>query len=149
MKKHLGYLAALFLALTLYTTSALAHCEIPCGIYDDKMRITMIAEHITTIEKSMNMILDIEKDGSKNSNQLVRWVTNKENHANELQEIVTQYFMTQRIKVDTDKYAEKLQLLHQLLIGAMKAKQTVDLGHVATLRTTLEAFDKLYFAPHS
>ena len=24
-----------------------SHCEIPCGIYDDKMRITMIAEDIT------------------------------------------------------------------------------------------------------
>ena len=38
-------------------THAWAHCEIPCGIYDDHMRIHMIEEHITTIEKSMQQIV--------------------------------------------------------------------------------------------
>jgi hypothetical protein len=28
---------------------ALFHCEILCGIYDDQMRIQMMAEHITTL----------------------------------------------------------------------------------------------------
>ncbi|MDY6953871.1 MAG: superoxide dismutase [Ni], partial [Thermodesulfobacteriota bacterium] len=43
--------------MALFVVSyASAHCEIPCGIYDDQMRIDMIAEHITTIEKSMKQI---------------------------------------------------------------------------------------------
>jgi len=45
------------------------------------MRITMISEHITTIEKSMNQIMEIQKEKDHNSNQLIRWVMNKENHA--------------------------------------------------------------------
>ena len=28
-----------------------AHCEIPCGIYEDSVRINLIRDHITTMEK--------------------------------------------------------------------------------------------------
>jgi nickel superoxide dismutase len=122
-----------------------AHCELPCGIYDDEMRINMIAEHITTIEKSMKQIIELGSEKPTNYNQITRWVMNKENHANELQHIVTQYFMTQRIKLDTKKYCEKLTLLHKLLVYAMKCKQTTDLSHTATLRSVLKEFQGLYF----
>lgn len=147
MKKITTGVIATVVSYLILTTSAFSHCEIPCGIYDDQMRIKMIAEHITTIEKSISKILEIE-GGKPNNNQLVRWVMNKEDHANQLQEIVTQYFMTQRIKPDTDKYAEKLGLLHQLLVGAMKAKQTTDIDTVEKLRKALADFEKLYFAAH-
>ena len=39
-----------------------SHCEIPCGIYDDKTRLTLINEHITTIEKSIKQIIELQKD---------------------------------------------------------------------------------------
>ena len=45
----------------LWVSFLFSHCEIPCGIYNDKMRIDMIKEHITTIEKSMNQTPDITK----------------------------------------------------------------------------------------
>ena len=121
-----------------------AHCEIPCGIYDDKMRINAIAEHITTVEKAMNQIIKLESSKPLNHNQLVRWIMSKEDHANELQEIVTQYFMTQRIKVGTENYTKKLTLLHKMLISSMKCKQTTDLSHIATLRMLLREFSDLY-----
>jgi nickel superoxide dismutase len=123
---------------------AAAHCEIPCGIYDDKMRINAIAEHIATIEKAMKQIVKLEGSKPLNQNQLTRWIMNKEDHANELQGIVTQYFMTQRIKVGTENYMKKLTLLHKMLISAMKCKQTTDLSHVSTLRTLLREFSDLY-----
>ena len=122
-----------------------AHCEIPCGIYDDQMRANMIAEHITTIEKSMKEIVALSGQSPVNYNQLMRWVTNKENHADELQNIVSQYFMTQRIKPEDAEYAKKLAVLHQMLISSMKCKQTTDLANVATLRTQLKEFETLYF----
>ena len=74
------------------------HCEIPCGIYDDQARITLLKEHITTIEKSMDQIEELQSKQDKDYNQLVRWIVNKEDHAEKLMGIVTQYFMTQRIK---------------------------------------------------
>jgi nickel superoxide dismutase len=145
MKKfYLQILAGLFF-LFIFTVNASAHCEIPCGIYDDDMRINMINEHIATVEKSMNEIVKIEKEGHHNSNQLIRWVMNKERHADALQEIVTQYFMTQRIKPDMKDYEKKLALLHQMLIYGMKCKQTTDLKNIEELRRLVKAFHSLYF----
>lgn len=146
MKKNVLQVLAGLMALALFSVNGWAHCEIPCGIYDDEMRVKMISEHITTIEKSMNEIVKIEQDQHHNANQLVRWVTNKEDHANQLQEIVTQYFMTQRIKLDTDQYDKKLGLLHQLLIYSMKAKQTTDLENVEKLKSVTDQFKNLYFS---
>jgi nickel superoxide dismutase len=70
---------------------------------------------------------------------------NKESHATEIQEIVSGYFMAQRIKTDAAQYEKKLAVLHQLLIGAMKCKQSTDLAHVDGMRSKLKEFEKLYF----
>jgi nickel superoxide dismutase len=133
------------LLVVLSTSSVAAHCEIPCGIYDDELRIKLMAEHVTTIEKSMKQIVTLSGKQPVNQNQLVRWVNNKENHANAFQEIVTQYFMTQRIKLDTQKYGQKVTLLHKMLVSAMKCKQTTDLNHIEALRSLIQEFSSLYF----
>lgn len=143
MKKIALSLAVLLVSCGFFISNAQAHCEIPCGIYDDTARINMIFEHATTIEKSMKEITELE--GGKNINQLVRWITNKDKHADLLQNIVTQYFMTQRIKLDTENYNEKITALHKLLIYSMKCKQTTDLGNVEKLRAAAEEFKQLYF----
>ncbi len=143
MKYRMSVLIVLCSALLFIAGNAFAHCEIPCGIYDDEVRMGLIEEHAATIEKSMNQIIELEKGG--NANQLVRWVTNKEAHANELQHIVTQYFMTQRINFDTPDYDKKLAALHEMLVYAMKCKQTTDVTNVALLRQAAEKFHKLYF----
>ena len=145
MKKILLYLPVAFLFVLIFSAYAFAHCEIPCGIYDDEMRIEMINEHITTIEKAMNTIIELEKEGHHHYNQLVRWIMNKEDHATELQWIVSQYFMTQRIKTDAKDYEKKLTLLHKMLIYSMKCKQTTDLTNVSTLRQLVKDFQALYF----
>ena len=130
---------------------AFSHCEVPCGIYDDKMRLEMIAEHITTIEKSMKQIVELSAAGEKNFNQIVRWTNSKDEHAEQLQHIVHQYFLTQRIKPaehsapdDYAKYQIHLELLHKMLVHAMKAKQTTDTAHTDALRKLLESFGESY-----
>lgn len=137
------------LFITLRT--AFSHCEIPCGIYDDPMRLNIMAEHITTIEKSMKEIQALSTQGDKNYNQLVRWIVNKDNHADYLSEIVTQYFMTQRIKPTDEsdqkaykEYINKLTLLHKMMVFSMKCKQTTDLQNVEQLRTCLDRFKTAY-----
>ncbi len=122
-----------------------AHCEIPCGIYDDRARVDLIREDATTIEKAMNKIGELGAASPVNYNQLVRWIMNKEEHATRIQHTVSQYFMTQRIKPDTENYAGKIGLLHKLLIAAMKCKQTTDLDHVEEVRDLLAEFENLYF----
>ena len=137
--------------LCLGATGLDAHCEIPCGIYDDATRITLLREHIDTIEKSMTMIAGLSGETPVNYNQLVRWVANKDAHAEELQHVVMQYFMNQRVKPAApgsdgyDAYVEQITVLHRLLVTAMKAKQTIDRAHVATMRQLVDRFEQLYF----
>jgi nickel superoxide dismutase len=143
-------LAALVLALAaLWAGPALAHCEIPCGIYGDETRFTIMREHIATIEKSMQSANELGAAQDKNWNQLVRWIDNKGLHAEKLQEVAWQYFLTQRIKLpqgeaDRGPYLERLELLHRILVYAMKCKQTTDLKWVEKLRQTVDAFEKAY-----
>ena len=144
MKKR-SVVLLLLAAVVAFPHVLWAHCEIPCGIYDDQARVQLIAEHIGTIEKSIQQIHGLQKTETVNHNQLVRWVMNKENHATEIQSIVAQYFMTQRIKPTSDQYGQKIAVLHRMLIAAMKCKQTTDLKYVAELRELLKTFDQLYF----
>lgn len=130
-----------------------AHCEIPCGIYNDSMRVSLIEEHIGTIEKSIKTITKLGKEKAVNYNQIVRWVENKDSHAEKIQEIVFQYFMTQRIKpasIDKKeayaKYVKELTLLHKLLVFSMKCKQTTDTENIKQLRKLLNEFSQSYFS---
>lgn len=151
------FISALFVsALSLSAFQSKAHCEIPCGIYGDSVRITLIYEHIETVEKSMNMINELSAQANPDYNQLVRWVVNKEEHAKKIQDIVSQYFLHQRIKpVDPsdeeayEKYQKHLEALHHILVFAMKAKQTTDVGVTDTLREKVGNFENLYFHSHS
>ncbi len=129
-----------------------SHCEIPCGIYDDEARIDILYEDILTVEKSMTQVMVLKNSGPPpNINQLVRWVNNKEEHANKIQHVVTQYFMTQRIKPKGaddpahKKYITQLTSLHGILIHAMKAKQTTDVAHCKHLRQLVDRFAAAYF----
>ena len=134
------------LILVLFSIiEAAAHCEIPCGIYNDELRANLIYEHTSTIEKSMRKIGELRKQNPTNYNQLVRWISNKEDHASEIQHIVSQYFMTQRVKSGSKNYAQKISVLHKMLQFAMMCKQTTDLSHVKRLRSLLNEFEVLYF----
>ena len=144
----------LFVAFALASTGLFvqqtwAHCQIPCGIYGDELRVALMEEHLRTIEKSMKQIPAMME--SENPNQVVRWVEAKETHAEELSEIITFYFMAQRIKPASEqskeahaRYVKELTLLHQLLVTTMKAKQSTDLQQVAKAQTLLAAFRKSY-----
>jgi len=142
-------LAAAVLAVSAVT--AMAHCEIPCGIYNDAARFVELSEHVQTISKSMKQIRDLSSAERRDDNQIVRWIQNKEDHANKIQHIVTQYFMTQRIKVPAaddavaqKKYAAQLAVLHRILVYAMKAKQSRDQAQPALLKKAIDEFRVLY-----
>ncbi|MBN2780751.1 MAG: superoxide dismutase [Candidatus Marinimicrobia bacterium] len=149
MKKTLS-----IICLALFISVLSAHCEIPCGIYGDSLRVALIREHVETIEKSMSQIEAISKDKKPDYNQLVRWVTNKEEHAEKIQEIVTQYFLFQRVipaeKGDAayESYTAKLDLLHKMAVSAMKCKQTTDKSHSQKILYYLSEFEELYFHKH-
>ena len=155
MKKRINkklIFGAVFLSAIVFGSLAYSHCQIPCGIYDDEARFNTMAEHITTIEKSMKLIESLSAQEKPNMNQIVRWVNNKEVHADELSHIVTHYFMAQRIKIVSEgnpqeykKYVKKLTLLHEMLFYATKAKQTTDTANVEKLKSLLNQFHESYY----
>lgn len=150
MMKHIIAVAVLLTA----AVQSFGHCEVPCGIYDDQARVRMMYEHIATIAKCMTEIENLSKATPPNYNQLVRWITTKDEHANQFQHTVTQYFMTQRlIPVKPDdgnyrKYITELTLMHELLVNAMKCKQTIDPKIPEAMRNLLHKFEHSYFPDH-
>jgi len=131
-----------------------AHCQIPCGIYDDMLRIKMLEEDVTTLEKSIRSLRELAgKTSAEDVNQAVRWVKNKEVHADRMSEVVVEYFLRQRIKepkaddaAAQKKYTDQLVALHRLLVTTMKAKQTVDPEIPGRLREQIKHFRSLYFS---
>ena len=129
------------------------HCQVPCGIYGDRMRIDMLMEDAATIEKGMKSIAELSADPAANANQLVRWVVTKEQHAQSIQDTVAAYWLAQRVKAPAQAdeaaqatYHRQLALLHGITVAAMKCKQTADPANVATLRDLALQFSATYFS---
>ena len=138
--------AAASILLTIGQPAAWAHCEVPCGIYDDHARIDQMLEDSTTVGKAVTQILELTgKTDAESLNQLTRWINNKEIHATKIQDTIAQYFLNQRVKPARqgtqawNDYIMRLVQHHAVMVAAMKTKQTVDPHRVVELREAIEA----------
>ena len=135
----------------------LAHCQVPCGIYDDARKVIEIEENILTINKAMESIqlitIQLDRTG-QDTNQLVRWINTKEEHAQNIQDIIMEYFLAQRIKPkepNDDDYLEYVNLTtlcQHIIYYAMKTKQTVDIQHTEKLVNLINKLINNYFDIH-
>jgi len=122
-----------------------AHCQIPCGIYDDDARVQSMLEDAATVEKSIQLITELTgKSDAQSQNQLVRWITNKEAHAQKIISTISDYFLTQRIKPSQEDYSERLIKHHAVIIAAMKVKQNVDIKFAVNLKESIAALESYY-----
>ena len=122
-----------------------AHCQIPCGIYDDHARVNALLEDAMTVEKSAREIEELAgKKDAQSLNQLVRWINNKELHAQKVITTISDYFLTQRIKPDMKDYEERLKKHHAVIVAAMKAKQNADVKFALALKKSIEALASYY-----
>jgi len=143
-----------FASILLWTNSnrlALAHCQVPCGIYDDPARITSLKEDATTIAKAITQINDLaEAHDAQAINQAVRWINTKEAHASNIIKVVSEYFLTQKVKPvaqGADGYNEYLKKLadhHAVLAAAMKTKQNTDDEYAAALVKAIDTLSHHY-----
>ena len=139
------------------TSYLFSHCQVPCGIYDDARKVIEIEENIKTINKAMNNILTITSNNEQTAhkmNQLVRWINTKEQHAQQIQNTLMEYFLAQRIKPKKSsddgysQYVNLTTLCQNIIFIAMKTKQTVDLLYLEELSTLLDKLEKIYFDDH-
>ena len=135
----------LFIFSLLSSNWLSAHCQVPCGVYGDSARFSQMLEDQATITKAIAQINDLagKKDG-KSANQLARWVSTKEDHANKIQKIIAEYFLTQRIKSTSEKYEELLKGAHSVMVAAMKCKQGTDPKSADALKFNIENFQTVY-----
>lgn len=138
-------LVAMFALMPLFSW---AHCQVPCGIYDDHARVQLMLEDAATIEKATTMMAELAgKKDVQSANQMVRWVMNKEQHAQNIISTISDYFLTQRVKSSQKDYAERLQKHHAVIVAAMKAKQIGD-GKAAAALMAAVAELKAYYPEH-
>ena len=144
--KLLPILSILFATL-FTTTSLIAHCQVPCGIYGDELKFNELEQHIETIHKAGAQIRSISSKSplsAQEQQQLIRWTTNKEDHAQKIIDEVAHYFLAQRIALEADHYEEKIELLHHIIVYAMKSKQSTESEPNQILSTKLSTFKELY-----
>lgn len=151
IRKPLRAAPCALLALLLLappTAPAGAHCQIPCGIYDDNARVVSMLEDTATIRKAVAQIAALAgKTDAQSHNQIARWVMNKESHAQRIVSTVADYFLTQRVKASQADYAERLQKHHAVIVAAMRAKQKADAKAADALEAAVKALAP-YYPPH-
>lgn len=139
---------ALLLALLISALNTQAHCQIPCGIYDDPATFKLLKQDVETLSKSVNELIDHSDDkGIQAVNQQIRWVMNKEKYADQIIFTMTDYFLTQRIKPSNKHYQAQLEAAHTIILLAVTTKQTVDKEVVKKLNDAVDAFEKAYNLP--
>jgi nickel superoxide dismutase len=118
---------------------AMAHCQVPCGIYGDQLRFEQMLEDEHTISKAQLQLHELSSDDvdPQAINQMGRWVTTKEEHATRIQNTIAAYFMAQRIKSDNPNYVKQLTAAHAVIVAAMKCKQSADPGTAKTLEKAI------------
>lgn len=149
MRKFGLAMVAMVMVMGWSAKQAQAHCQVPCGIYDDHNRIHVIREDITTIRKAVVQIKKLSsKTDAQSKNQLVRWINTKEQHATKIIRVISDYFLTQKIKSVSAKnkkaysaYLVKLARHHAVMRAAMKTKQTVSLKAVAALSSAVSGIE--------
>jgi len=118
---------------------AIAHCQVPCGIYGDQLRFEQLLEDQRTIAKAQGSVNELSSGSldAQGHNQLARWVVTKEDHAQRVQTTIAEYFLAQRIKPDADSYTKTLKAAHKVIIDAMKCKQSADPATAETLKASI------------
>lgn len=136
---------AYIVSYLLFISVGLGHCQIPCGIYDDISRIEQLHEDARTINKSILKMNELSGHTDiQSAQQFIRWVNNKESHSESIIQMISSYFLTQRIKPSQDDYDQRLKDHHSVIIQAMKVKQSSSLEAAALLTSSIEKLEQYY-----
>lgn len=133
--------------MTIFTSSISfldAHCQMPCGIYHDDMVFDQIDQFVETVYKGISVMNESKFNSVKDKNEFIRWVMQKEKSCCEAADIISTYFLQQKIKPDEPDTMKRLQSAHKLLFLIVAIKQNTDLEFVKQFNEEWEKF-KLMF----
>ncbi|MCC6237238.1 MAG: superoxide dismutase, Ni [Dehalococcoidia bacterium] len=130
-------------------TTAYAHCDIPCGIYDPH-EAQLAAE---TVEKMTQLIIDLPAaaagDASAQAHysmQIARYTAIKEQHAervkHEVRIIWGDYFNPERMAATPDLHTK----VWNIMKVASQTRQGVNIDAAKSLRTAVNEFADIFWA---
>lgn len=134
--RHLGF------------TSASAHCDIPCKIYDPST--AQIAA--LTIIRLIDLIDELDQKDSlttADQAQLSRLVQQKEEHGLELKEAIRVIWGDYFKQPQLEKFPEIHELTHNIMLQASKAKQHIDRTHATKLLELVNRFAEIFWETKS
>jgi ubiquitin-small subunit ribosomal protein S27Ae len=127
------------------------HCQVPCGIFDDPAIVADLKQAAVTIRKAIAQANELHATTGSDllaMNQLVRWITVKEEHASKIITTVAEYCLCQRVKkeifADAKDYTDALVAHHAVMQAAMKCKQSVSVEVCDALDHAIEDMAKMY-----
>lgn len=128
-------------------------CETACSdIADDEAAFARIEENIQAIEAETAYILEWQADPVTNTNPIALSVGRRIQNADKIREVLTDYFLYQRIMPtaenrgsDVEKYRQRLALIHSLLNALIQTKDSYDPNVTVNLRSKLDEFKNFYY----
>lgn len=142
MKKKFLLLACLFAFSTQNVLQA--HCQMPCGIFDDTLVFKYIDQYIETMQKAVVELNDIGNSTAKDRAQFTRWVMLKEKESDLTANLITTYFLQQAITPGKEGSDEKTLAAHRLLFLLVKIKQNTDATYVNKFINEWSAFKPMF-----
>ncbi len=142
MKKIL--FAAVLSSFIFYQDPISAHCQMPCGIYHDAMVYDQIDQYVETMVKAMAMLNDSKFSSARDRNEFTRWVITKEEESDNMAQLITKYFLQQKIKPGEDDTNKRLDSAHKLLFLLVQIKQTVDVKFVRSFAEEWDKFKRMF-----
>lgn len=128
----------------MYTGSLMGHCQMPCGIYHDDIVFDEIDQYIETMHKGISVLTSSKFGDTKEKNEFIRWVVEKEKASDTVAELITRYFLQQKIKPGEPDTVKKVTSAHLLLFTLVGIKQNTALSFVEDFAKEWEKF-KLMF----
>jgi len=125
-------------------TTAYAHCDIPCGIYDPH-QAELAAR---TVARMVELIGQLPKENRSDADlaKFVRCVSIKEQHAEivkrEVQVIWSDYFKPEHL----EKYPDLHDRVWKILKLAGKNKQNIDAQAAADLEAAVKEFSDIFWS---
>lgn len=120
------FLFMVVLAVSVNPSSLKGHCQMPCGIFYDGVVFDQVDQYIETMVKAVNVLQSNQFKTTQDRNTFVRWVIQKENNSNEISNLISTYFLQQKIKLGEENTVNRLVSAHKLLVYLVQIKQSVD-----------------------
>ena len=143
MKRNL-LISTIALTLCCYANKGYTHCQMPCGIYHDNMVFDQIDQYVETMYKGISVLKTNKFDTVRERNEFVRWVIQKEKASDEVSEIISTYFLQQKIKPDEEDTVKRVVSAHKLLFLAVQIKQNVDIKILENFADEWEDFKQMF-----